>query len=131
MKKETSILNTLLNYKNWTLKLNWSGWIVLLGMTVGFVYFWNDNKKLRTEVNKIPILEKTISNQGTSISALQSSNSTFNNVIQSFMLNPPSSLQKDINRIEKIIDFYHPNNSLINADQRDTSEFIGNSPPSF
>ena len=126
-----NILNKLLNYKNWTFKLNWSSGVTLISLIIGCVYLYYENKSLKVKLEKLPLMEQTINTLNNTVSGLKSSNETFNNVIQSFMLNPPTSLQKDIDRLKLINNFYHPNNSLINDNQSDSLKFVGNRPPSF
>lgn len=132
MKKESNILNKILDYKNWTFKLNWSSGTVLVSLITGCLYLYNENKTLKSQLEDIPLLKETINTLNNSVSGLKSSNETFNNVIQSFMLNPPSSLQRQIDDIRIDINKYHNiSNINTNNSQSDTSNFIGNKPPQF
>src|SRR3990167_4451167 len=99
MSKESNILNKLMDYKNYSFKLNWSSGVVLVSAIVGCLYFFNENKSLKGKLDKLPILEETIKTLENAISGLKSSNETFNNIIKSFMDNPPSSLRKDIEEL--------------------------------
>lgn len=129
MKKESNILNKIFDYKNWTFKLNWSSGTVLVSLIAGCLYLYNENKIFKSKLEEIPLLKETINTLNISVSGLKSSNETFNNVIQSFMLNPPSSLQKQIDDMRMEMDRYHNINRSIN--QPDTSIFRGNRPPLF
>lgn len=129
MKKESNILNKILDYKNWTFKLNWSSATVLVSLMVGCLYLYNENKIFKSKLEEIPLLKETINTLSISVSGLKSSNETFNNVIHSFMLNPPSSLQKQIDEIR--IEMNKLNNRDINNIQPDSSNFRGNRPPQF
>jgi len=130
MSKESNILNKLMDYKNYSFKLNWSSGVVLVSAIVGCLYFFNENKSLKGKLDKLPILEETIKTLENAISGLKSSNETFNNIIKSFMDNPPSSLRKDIEELRRDIDKYHNNNTQLNNISIDTT-FRGNRPPSF
>ena len=110
-KKLSNKLNGILNYKSWTFKLNWASGVVLFAAITASVYFYVQNKAYKVKLDSLPALQAVLDEQSKSISALQSSNQTFNNIIKSFMDNPPKVLQTEIDNLslreDKMEQFYH------------------------
>ena len=99
--------NKILNYKNWTFKLNWASGVTLFTAITASVVFYNQNQSYKAKLDSLPALNALMVEQSKSITALQSSVETFNNVIKSFMDNPPSTLKAEIENLKAMNQLYH------------------------
>lgn len=126
----------LLNLEKIQFKINWASGVTLFAAIVAAVYFYVENQGYKAKINSIPDLKKTINEQAKAISALESSNTTFNNTIQAFMANPPSAMKAEINALKMLINHYHPAHHYAPpitqpTSAPDTASFVGNKPPNI
>lgn len=124
-KKESSILNKILDYKNYTFKVNWASGITLFGALVWAI---TATIMLNGEFEKVDGLITANSKQDTTISILRNAFQIMKGnmeivkeSIKAFNASPPSEIKAKIDGINRVIDIYHGNNAVNNA--------VNNMPP--
>ena len=111
--KESNVLNRILDYKNYTFKVNWaSGAALVVALTWAItVTIKNDGYRIKIDKQGDTIDEQgdTIDELEKTVIYLQGTMNGFEQLSKAFIDNPPQALEEKINGLNLKIENYHNN----------------------